>query len=130
MSEVREMKGVDMVKNLQIELSDGIYAAMLVLSQVIEQSPEEMASEWVTMAVTAITGKPLQIAKSMSLGSPLATPLGMPGGIPGSMSAGTGPYDMLGMLGGTRSGSQAKATLPPPNKESTRAIYQLKVTLK
>jgi len=121
-----------MTKKLQIELPDDIHAAMLALSQVMGQSPEEMAAEWVTMAVTAITGKPLRIAKSMSLGSPVGTPLGtpleMPIGMPGSMSAGISPYDVPGTRDGKR--PQSKGTLPAPNKEAARAIYQLKVTLK
>lgn len=45
-----------MAKKLQVELQDYIFEAMVTLSQVMRQSPEEMASEWVTMAVTAITG--------------------------------------------------------------------------
>ncbi len=113
-----------MTKNLQIELSDDIYAAMLILSQVTRQSPEEMAAEWVAMAVTAITGKPLQVAKSMSMGSPLGTP---PGNTLG-MATGIGPYDMPRTRGGKR--PQAMGAVPAPNKEAAKAIYQLKVTLK
>lgn len=71
-----------MVKKLSIELPEDIHAATVILSQVTRQSPEEMAAEWVTMAVTAIKGKPLQIAKSMGMGSPLGTPMDMPPGNP------------------------------------------------
>lgn len=113
-----------MTKNLQIELSDDIYAAMLILSLVTRQSPEEMAAEWVAMAVTAITGKPLQVAKSMSMGSPLGTPLGNILG----MATGIGPYDMPRTRGGKR--PQAMGAVPAPNKEAAKATYQLKVTLR
>jgi len=113
-----------MVKKLTIELPDDIQAAMLVLSQVTRQSPEEMAAEWVTMAVTAITGKPLQVAKSMAMGSPLGAPMAMPLG----MLLGFDPYDKPSTRGGKR--PQAKDALPAPNKEAAKAIYQLKVTLK
>lgn len=121
-----------MVKKLTIELPEDIYAAMLILSQVTRQSPEEMAAEWVTMAVTAITGKPLQIAKSMSLGNPLATPMDMPPGNPlGNplgMLLGFDLHDKPGTRGGKR--PQPKGALTAPNKEAAKAIYQLKVTLK
>lgn len=116
-----------MVKKLTIELPEDIHAAMLILSQVTRQSPEEMAAEWVTMAVTAITGKPLQIAKSMSLGNPLATPMDMPLGNPLGMLLGFDLHDKPGTRFGKR--SQPKGALPAPNKEAAKAIYQLKVTL-
>ncbi len=120
-----------MVKKLNVELPEDIYAAMLVLSKVTRQSPEEMAAEWVTMAVmavTAITGKPLQVAKSMSMGTSPGMPTDVPAGVPTSMSIGISPYDTTG----TRSGkmSQTKGAANNPNKEAAKAIYQLKVTLR
>jgi hypothetical protein len=121
-----------MTKKLQIELPDDIHVAMLVLSHVMRQSPGEMAAEWVTMAVTAITGKPLQLAKSMSMGSPLGTPLGEQPGKQSGMATGIGPYDMPPTRGGKR--SQAKdavpVPVPSPNDEAAKAIYQLKITLR
>ncbi len=121
-----------MVKKLTIELPEDIYAAMLILSQVTRQSPEEMAAEWVTMAVTAVTGKPLQIAKSMSMRSLFATPVDMPLenplGNPLGMLLGFDRHDTPSKRAGKR--SQAKSALPASNKEAAKVIYQLKVTLK
>jgi hypothetical protein len=113
-----------MVKKLQVEISDDIFEAMVILSQVMRQAPEEMASEWVTMAVTAITGKPLQVAKSMSIGMPTGVRVGMDMGMP----TGIKPYDMPGTRSGQR--SQAKGPHRTPNREAANLIYQLKVTLR
>lgn len=55
------------------------------------------------MAVTAIKGKPLQIAKSMGMGSPLGTPMDMPPGNPRGnplgMLLGFDPHDKPGTRG-------------------------------
>jgi len=80
-----------MVKKLQVELSDDIFEAMLVLAQVMRQSPEKMASEWVTVAVITITRKPLQVAKSMSTGISTGIPTGISTSIPLSGWLGRSP---------------------------------------
>ncbi len=110
-----------MAKRLQIELPEHVYADLVNLAQAIRQPPEEMAAEWVTMAVSALTGRPIQMAKSMSTG--------IPRGLSERISPSNAP-DAPGAGRGKRPEKQDQIPPRTPNKEAANSIYQLKVTLK
>jgi hypothetical protein len=110
------------VKKLHIDLSDDVYDALATVAQALRLQPEQLVTEWVTAAVSTITGTGTDVGAA---GKVASRPRNK------AISA----YDMPSRKEGSRRGRGGDALGQSeggsaPNKEAARLIYQLKVTLK
>ena len=104
-----------MAKKLNLELSDDVYDALATVAQALRLQPEQLVAEWVTAAVSTITGTGTG-AKAARLPRNKA------------ITAHDLPSRKKGGQGGDTRDQRTEGR--ESNKEAANLIYQLKVTLK